>query len=795
MIMEQITDLTERTIQIDLPILLGDVHDEDEARLKRLEEALRQRRGIQRVHIKQEVAQAQICLHYDPNQVSLADVRRTAQRAGTRVSNRYHHGVLRIEGMDCSDCALVVEHGLSRMDGVLNISVNYAAQTMHVEYDSHQTSRRDIERRVAGLGYQVPPAGWRGWVQANRELLSSVAAGAALLVAWLGERFLGFPFGLSLGLYLAAYVLAGFEVARHAVGALRARHFDTDLLMVVAALGAAALGEFAEGALLLFLFSFGHALEHRTLDRARKAIRGLADLAPKTARVLRDGQEHEVPVDRVQIGETVVVKPGVRIPVDGQVAAGISSVNQAPVTGESLPVEVSPGKRVFAGSINGEGALQVQATRLARDSSLARVARMVERAQAQKSPTQQFTEKFTRVFVPAVLAGDLLVMLVPPLFGVPFREAFLMAMTLLVAASPCALVLSAPAAVLSGVAQAARRGVLVKGGAHLENLGRMKAIAFDKTGTITLGRPQVTEVIPLAAGVSEAELLRLAAGVESGSAHPLAQAVVRRAQEAGLPIPIAERASAITGRGARGVVDGAPVWVGGLSLLSENGRDDGPGAPVAEDVERQIEALEAQGKTVMLVGRERELLGLIAVADVLRPEVQRQIKALKTLGIERAIMLTGDNPRTARHIAAQAGLSDFRANLMPEDKVAAVRDLVEEYQYVGMVGDGINDAPALANATVGIAMGGASTDAALEAADVALMADDLSRLPFAVGLGRATQAIIRQNLFLSLGVIASLIVLTLSGLAGIGLAILLHEGSTVLVALNALRLLRYRLVV
>jgi Cd2+/Zn2+-exporting ATPase len=290
-------------------------------------------------------------------------------------------------------------------------------------------------------------------------------------------------------------------------------------------------------------------------------------------------------------------------------------------------------------------------------------------------------------------------------------------------------------------------------------------------------------------------LLRLAAGVESGSAHPLAQAVVRRAQEAGLPIPLAERASAITGRGARGLVDGAPVWVGGLNLLSDNGAGDGAGARVAEDVERQIESLEAQGKTVMLVSRDRELVGLIAVADVLRPEVPRQIKALQALGIERAIMLTGDNRRAAAYIAAQAGLSDFRADLMPEDKVAAVRDLVQEYQYVGMVGDGVNDAPALANATVGIAMGGASTDAALEAADVALMADDLSRLPFAVGLGQATQAIIRQNLLLSLGVIVSLIALTLSGLTGIGLAILLHEGSTVLVALNALRLLRYRLVV
>jgi Cd2+/Zn2+-exporting ATPase len=777
--------LTESTIQLDMDVLLPEVQDESDGCLDRLESALQNRRGIQRAHLKRDGNPIQLCLHYDPNQISLADVQRMARRAGAEIANRYHHNVLPVEGMDCSDCALVVEHSLSRLDGVLNVNVNYAAQTMQVEYDSQLINQRAIEKRVAGLGYYIPLGGLRSWFQVNQELLVSLAAGLALLVGWVGDRFLGFPFELSLGLYLVAYTLAGYKVARHALGALWARHFDTDLLMVVAALGAAALGDFAEGALLLFLFSLGHALEHRSLDRARNAIRALADLAPKTALVQRDGGESRVPVNAVQIGEVVIVRPGVRIPVDGKVIAGQSSVNQAPITGESVPVDISQDHVVYAGSINGEGALQVRATRLARDSTLARVMRMVERAQTQKSPTQRVTEKFTRIFVPVVLVGDLILILVPLLFGVPFRQSFLMGMTILVAASPCALVLGTPATILTGIAQAARNGVLVKGGAHLENLGRLKAVAFDKTGTITSGRPEVTDVIVVEDGLTDLDVLRLAAAVEGRSAHPLAQAVVRGVQERGLPIPETDAANSVTGRGANATVDGTLVWVGNLNLFEDEG------IQIPETVRDKVAALEDQGKTVILVSRGRKIVGMIGVADVLRQDVTKNIGALKKMGVSQLVMLTGDNPRTAGYVARQAGLNKFRADLMPEDKVAAVKDLVQQYGFIAMVGDGVNDAPALAHATVGIAMGGAATDAALEAADVALMADDLSKLSFAVGLGRATGAIIRQNLFISMGVILGLIALTLTGLTGIGLAILFHEGSTLLVALNALRLLRY----
>jgi Cd2+/Zn2+-exporting ATPase len=503
--------------------------------------------------------------------------------------------------------------------------------------------------------------------------------------------------------------------------------------------------------------------------------------------VRRGGAEIELPVSEVQIGDEVIVRPGARLPVDGEVVAGRSAVDQAPVTGESAPIDKAPGDAVFAGTINGEAALEVRVTRLAKDSTLARVTQMVEEAQGQKSPTQQTLERFERYYVPAVLVGALLVIVVPPLFGAPIGESFLRAMTLLVAASPCALALGAPATILAGVAQAARNGVLVKGGAHLENLGRLRAIALDKTGTVTHGQPEVTDFTALpGSGLDATGVLSLAAAVESRSAHPLAQALGRAAEAQGLALPEATGVEAITGRGLRGLVGGESVLVGSAALMTE------AGIPVPRDAESQAAAWQAEGKTVMLVARDGTVAGELAVADTLRPSVREVMARLHREGVAHTIMLTGDNAGVAEAIARQAGISDYRAGLMPEDKLDAIRELIGRYGRVGMVGDGVNDAPALANATVGIAMGGAGTDVALETADVALMADDLAKLPFAVGLGRATRAIIIQNLALALGVIAMLVVVSLTGAAGIGFAIVFHEGSTIAVVLNALRLLGYR---
>ncbi|MDP2777533.1 MAG: heavy metal translocating P-type ATPase [Anaerolineales bacterium] len=777
----------EQTIDLEIQLLLPGIENEKDECLARLEASLQNYKGILRAHLERDKSPVDLCLHYDPNLLTLSDVKRLAKRAGTQIINRFHHESIPIENMDCSDCSLVIEHSVGRMEGVLSVNVNYPAEKMWLEFDNQKVNRAAIEKRVRSLGYDIPLNEFQARLQENRELLFSILSGSLLLIGWLGGLLLGFPALLSIGFYLAAYAFGGWDVARHAWHALRERHLDTDGLMVVAAIGAAFLGQFGEGALLLFLFSLGHSLEERALDRARRAIRALADLVPKTAFVRRDNKEQEVSVESLQLDDLVIIRPGVRIPMDGVILDGNSGVDQSSVTGESLPVDKAPGYHVFAGTVNGEGALEVKVMRLAKDSTLARVMKMVEEAQAQKSPTQQTVEKFERVFVPAVLFLTALVIVVPPLFGFPFRESFLRAMTLLVAASPCALALGTPATILAGVAQAARNGVLIKGGAHLENLGRLKAIAFDKTGTVTYGQPEVTDIVTFpASGWKEADLLSLAAGAESRSAHPLAQAVVRAAQTQGLPASVMDEVESLTGRGLRAVSNGKTIWVGNQKLMDE------AGVTLAADTIQKAQSLQLSGKTLFWVAENKIAIGLIALADTLRQEAASTMSTLKKIGVEHTIMLTGDNARSASAIAAEVGLTDFRADLMPEDKLTIIRELVKQYGQVAMIGDGVNDAPALANATVGIAMGGAGTDVALETADVALMGDDLSKLPFAVGLGRATRAIIQQNLFISLGVIAFLIVTSLTGIVSIGIAVIFHEGSTLVVVANALRLLGYK---
>lgn len=767
-------------LRLDLTLVLPHVPDERDSCVERLISLLKSG-NIDQAHVVREDGKAQLCLHYDSARVGLTEVRQLVTAADASIDKRYVHESLRIEGMDCPTCATVIEHALGRLDGVLEAKVSYAAERLRLEYDSEKSSHRAVVHRIEALGYRVltleADAGW--WAE-HRELVFSVAAGALLLGGWLGG-LAGAPYAVSLGFYLGAYACGGFFTGRDAVQSLWAKRFDIDTLMLVAAVGAAALGDWAEGALLLFLFSLGHALEHSAMDRARHAIEALADLAPKTAIVRRDGAEVEVAVEELLRGDVVIVKPGQRLPADGKITEGNSAVDQSPVTGESAPVDKGTGDLVFAGTVNGDGVLFVKVTKLTTENTLARMVRLVSDAQTQKSPTQNLTDRIERVFVPLVLIGAGLLIAVPPLFGFPFAESFYRAMAVLVAASPCALAIGTPAAVLSAVARAAQRGVLIKGGVHLENLGRLTAIAFDKTGTITEGKPRLTDVV--AFGATENEVLALAAALESRSGHPLAQAIVAAARERGLRWDEPADVAAVNGKGIRATLGVQRLEIGNLKLFE--------GEAMSAEVTAQVERLESAGRTTMLVRADGRFAGVVGLMDTPRAGVAAVLIELRSLGVTKTVMLTGDNARVARAVAQAVGLDDVRASLLPEDKIAIVADLVKEYGQAAMVGDGANDGPALARATVGIAMGGAGTDVALEAADVVLMSDDLGKLPFAVGLSREARAIIRQNLVIALGAVALLIPATLFGWAGLGLAVLIHEGSTIVVVFNALRLLTF----
>lgn len=634
----------------------------------------------------------------------------------------------------------------------------------------------------------------------HNELVFALLCGALLLGAWLYE-VLGDPEQpRPIVVYLLSYFFGAYFAFFHMIASLRARQFDIDFLMLVAATGAAILGAWAEGALLLFLFSLGHALEHYAMGRARKAIRALADLAPTVARIKDNGGEREVSVDEIKLQDLLIVRPGERFPSDGFVISGRSSVDQAPITGESVPVDkepvrsaesarndvegLGPAHRIFAGTINGDGVMEVEVTSRAEDSTLARVIRMVNEAETGKSPTQRFAERFERIFVPAIILFVVMLHFAWVVVDETFADSFYRAMAVLVAASPCALAISTPSAILSGVARAARLGVLVKGGRPLEQLGGLRALAFDKTGTLTQGVPEVTDIIPLN-GFDEPELMRLAVAVEQRSDHPLARAVVRASEKwlVNDNIPEVSDVRMIAGKGIIGMINGSHISIGQLRLFNNS---------IPDDVQSELDRLHAEGRSTMIVKSGEHFAGVIGLMDLPRPGASHVLNNLREMGIRRLIMLSGDHQRVAETIGFRVGVDESWGDLLPEHKVDAVKKLLDEEKEVAMVGDGVNDAPAMANATVGIAMGAAGSDVALETADVALMADDLGKLPVAVGLSRKTRKIIRQNIFISLGMIAFLVPFVVFGYAGIGIAVLLHEGSTLVVVLNALRLLGYQ---
>jgi Cd2+/Zn2+-exporting ATPase len=773
-------------VRIDLPVLLPEVPDARDACVRRLQDILSRRDGILRTHVVEEAATPELCIHFDADVITVGDVERLAKAAGAGLVARYGHGVWPVRLIAGEDAGRRVEAAVRAVTGVATVSASVPAQSVRIEYERQRFKPEALEAVLREVGAAKPTESLASRYQRHRELISSLVCGALLAIAFALERRGATP-AVFVPVYLAAYAFGAFDLVRHTVAGLTRGRFalDIDLLMLLAAVGAAALGAWAEGAFLLFLFSLAHALEHFALGRARASIRALSELAPATARVQRGEQEEDVPVEQVAPGDRVVVRPAERVPVDGRVVGGQSAVDQAPITGESVPVDKANGDEVFAGTINGEGVLTVETTKASGDRTLDRVIRLVEEAQAQKAPTQVFTERFERIFVPTVLVAAALVIVVPPLLEVwDWSTSFYRAMALLVAASPCALALGTPATVLAGVAQAARRGVLVKGGMHLENLGTVQAIALDKTGTLTVGRPEVTDIVP-AAAADAGELLRVAAAVERQSAHPLAAAVVRRAEADGIAVLAVTEVESVTGRGIRAVVEGQRVAIGNRRLFDESE------VPLSGDVLDATRQLQDAGRTVMVVRHADRWLGVLGLADRPRPGAANVLRRLRDGGIQKIVMLTGDHQAVGEAIGREVGVDEVRGELLPEDKVTAIKALLDAHGRVAMVGDGVNDAPALAQATVGIAMGGAGTAAALETADAALMADDLGRLPFAIGLSRSARRIIRQNVYIALIVIAALIVATTTGTIGLGPAVFVHEGSTLVVIANALRLLGY----
>lgn len=821
--------MTER-LRLELPLLLPEIESEADACVGRLIANVSGREGVSEAHIirGQNGAQAQLCIHYDANLLPLKRISEIAENAGAALTKRFGHLLMEVEGVSHQRRARTVTERLLRAPGVVEANAT-AGGAVRVEFDRTATSEAEIHRllnemwakpragRAGSRGHDhdhIDGAQARGGADkahshahgglfgANTELIFALICGALLSVGFTIAVGTGAPSWLPLTFYVSAYVFGGFYTAREALDSLKNRRFEIDSLMLVAAAGAAALGAWAEGALLLFLFSIGHALEHYAMGRAKQAILALAELAPRTALVRRGSDLADVPVEEVAVGDVVVIKPNQRLAADGFVIVGTTSINQAPVTGESVPVDKQPvddrteaaakpdavgaAHRVFAGTINGSGAIEIEVTRRSSDTTLAKVVQMVGEAESQKSPTQLFTDRFERLFVPAVIILVVLLLFAWVVVDEPFRDSFYRAMAVLVAASPCALAIATPSAVLSGVARAARGGVLIKGGGPLENLGTLTAIAFDKTGTLTEGRPRITDVVP-SAGITEVELLSVAVAVESLSDHPLAAAVAAGGRErlASVTLPTASALRSIIGRGVEAMIEGEPVQIGSSKLFSSI---EGP--PLPDKVQAEAERLENQGRTTMVVRKGSRYLGVIGLMDTPRDAAISTLRRLRELGILRMIMISGDNQRVADAVAKQVGLDEAWGGLMPEDKVEAIKKLKAQAK-VAMVGDGVNDAPAMANATVGIAMGAAGSDVALETADIALMADDLTHLPFAVGLSRATSGIIRQNLYFSLGVVALLLPATILGL-GIGPAVLAHEGSTLVVVFNALRLLAYK---
>ncbi|MBO1511080.1 heavy metal translocating P-type ATPase [Metabacillus bambusae] len=779
----------EKTETLTNPLPSGEkmayrVHGMDcPACAKTIEKGLSTLKDIAEVNVNYSTAKMQVAAS---NSDAFIPIESEIEKLGYSIEPLNQKGNIKtfnIEGMDCGSCAKSIENHLNTLPSVKNVSVNFSTGKMKIE---HSGSVEDIMTEVSKIGYKA-------LLQSNKKSIQTVKnknenglvilSGVLIALGFIGS-FNGISTLMSVILYAIAMVISGYKPVKSAFYALKSRSLDMNVLMSAAAIGAALIGEWLEGATVVWLFAIGNYLQTKSIERTRNSIRNLMDLAPPEAWVQVGSEIIKKPVEEITVGNIIIVKPGDKIPLDGVIIQGESSVNQAPITGESIPVDKEIGDKVYAGTINEHGSLEIKVTKLVEDTTISKIIHLVEEAQEQKAPTEAFVDKFASIYTPVVFILALAIMVLPPIFGFgTWGDWFYKGLELLVVACPCALVISTPVAIVSAIGNAAKNGVLIKGGTFLEKTGAITAIAFDKTGTLTEGKPKVSEIKSLT--VSEEELLSIAFTLEDYSTHPIAKSIVGYANEIGIQPKNGEMFKSIVGKGVQATIEGNIFYAGNLKLFEEMNVS-------LEDVKKHVQDIQNKGKTVVIIGTQIQIIGIIAVSDTIRETSASALKELKLSGVNQTVMLTGDNKGTANTIASEANVNRYFAELLPEDKVDAIKKLQNEGHKVAMVGDGINDAPALATADLGIAMGGAGTDTAMETADIVLMADNLDKLPHTMKLSRKALTIIKQNIWFSIIIKVIALVLIFPGLLTLWMAVLSDTGAALIVILNAIRLLKFK---